>query len=138
VFIALSVSLHLCLSVCLCTPRLAHGVGRSGDIAELQPKAAGSSLMAVLARALALDWLRTSGVVNVQSCLVLPVATGMALVLVFLALRARKPNARYILWPRIDQKSCFKSILAAGACRARGHHRGSLYSPIVGQVSYQW
>jgi len=42
-------------------------------------------------------------------------ATGMALVMVFLTLRStRPPTAKYILWPRIDQKSCFKSILTAG------------------------
>jgi O-phospho-L-seryl-tRNASec:L-selenocysteinyl-tRNA synthase len=44
----------------------------------------------------------------------MPVATGMALMMVFLTLRMKRPSARYIIWPRIDQKSCFKSILSAG------------------------
>ncbi|POM66011.1 O-phosphoseryl-tRNA(Sec) selenium transferase [Phytophthora palmivora] len=93
---------------------LAHGVGRSGDVAAVQPKAAGSSLMVQVANALAKDALRLAGMRAVQAALVLPVATGMSLMLVLLQLKESKPNARYVIWPRIDQKSCFKSILAAG------------------------
>ncbi|KAE8886773.1 O-phosphoseryl-tRNA(Sec) selenium transferase [Phytophthora fragariae] len=93
---------------------LAHGVGRSGDVAAVQPKAAGSSLMVQVANALAKDVLRLAGMRAVQAALVLPVATGMSLTLVLLQLKESKPHARYVIWPRIDQKSCFKSILAAG------------------------
>ncbi|KUF83553.1 O-phosphoseryl-tRNA(Sec) selenium transferase [Phytophthora nicotianae] len=93
---------------------LAHGIGRSGDVAAVQPKAAGSSLMVQVANALAKDVLRLAGMRAVQAALVLPVATGMSLMLVLLQLKVSKPNARYVVWPRIDQKSCFKSILAAG------------------------
>merc|ERR1719204_415951 len=28
--------------------------------------------------------------------------------------RSKRPKAKYVLWSRIDQKSCFKSILTAG------------------------
>lgn len=48
------------------------------------------------------------------SCFVVPMATGMSLTLCFLTLRHRRPNARYIIWPRIDQKSCFKAMITAG------------------------
>ncbi|MEQ2177629.1 hypothetical protein GOODEAATRI_005496 [Goodea atripinnis] len=75
--------------------RLIHGIGRSGDIAAVQPKAAGSSVR------------------SVASCFVVPMATGMSLTLCFLTLRHRRPKARYIIWPRIDQKSCFKSMITA-------------------------
>lgn len=34
--------------------------------------------------------------------------------LVFLALRQMRPAGRYVVWSRIDQKSCFKAISAAG------------------------
>ena len=71
-----------------------HGIGRSGDIAEEQPKAGALS-------------------VNVN-CLVLPVATGMTVTLTMLALRAMRPAAKYVVWPRIDQKSCLKAVAAAG------------------------
>ncbi|RLN36734.1 hypothetical protein BBO99_00001769 [Phytophthora kernoviae] len=93
---------------------LSHGVGRSGDVAAVQPKAAGSSLMVQLANAMAKDVLHFAGLRAVESALVLPVATGMSLTLVLLQLKETKPNARYVIWPRIDQKSCFKSIVAAG------------------------
>lgn len=41
---------------------LGHGMGRSGDIAEVQPKAAGSSLIAKLANSFALDVLKLTGI----------------------------------------------------------------------------
>lgn len=93
---------------------LCHGVGRSGDVAAVQPKAAGSSLMVQLTNALAKDILREAGLRSIASALVLPVATGMSLTLVLLTLREQKPHAKYVIWPRIDQKSCFKSMLSAG------------------------
>lgn len=40
---------------------LGHGVGRSGDIAAVQPKAAGSSVMAKIAEHMALDLLHFAG-----------------------------------------------------------------------------
>lgn len=94
--------------------RLIHGIGRSGDIAAVQPKAAGSSLLNKLSNALLLDVLRLSGVRSAASCFVVPMATGMSLTLCFLTLRHRRPAARFIVWPRIDQKSCFKAMITAG------------------------
>ncbi|MEQ2214322.1 hypothetical protein XENOCAPTIV_001432 [Xenoophorus captivus] len=93
---------------------LIHGIGRSGDIAAVQPKAAGSSLLNKLTNSVVLDILKISGVRSVASCFVVPMATGMSLTLCFLTLRHRRPKARYIIWPRIDQKSCFKSMITAG------------------------
>ncbi|XP_069195143.1 O-phosphoseryl-tRNA(Sec) selenium transferase isoform X2 [Procambarus clarkii] len=93
---------------------LGHGVGRSGDIAEVQPKAAGSSLLNKLTNALVLDVIRTIGVKKTAGCLVVPLATGMSMVLCLLTLRQERPGAKYVIWPRIDQKSCFKSIITAG------------------------
>ncbi|CAH0520400.1 unnamed protein product [Peronospora belbahrii] len=58
---------------------LAHGVGRSEDLAAVQPKAAGLSLMVQLANALAKDVLRLAGMRAVQAALVLPVATEILL-----------------------------------------------------------
>lgn len=91
-----------------------HGIGRSGDLIEIQPKAAGSSIMYQLTNALAKDVLKTMGVRSVKQCFVAPLATGMSLTLLFLTLRQEKPSAKFIIWSRIDQKSCFKSIVAAG------------------------
>ncbi|XP_019711749.1 O-phosphoseryl-tRNA(Sec) selenium transferase [Hippocampus comes] len=94
--------------------RLIHGIGRSGDIAAIQPKAAGSSLLNKLTNSLVLDILKMAGVRSVKSCFVVPMATGMGLTLCFLTLRQRRPKARYIILPRIDQKSCFKAMITAG------------------------
>mmetsp|Transcript_16380 Transcript_16380/g.53422 ORF Transcript_16380/g.53422 Transcript_16380/m.53422 type:complete len:398 (+) Transcript_16380:820-2013(+) len=38
----------------------------------------------------------------------------MSVTLTLLALRQLRPNARHVLWPRIDQKSCLKAVSAAG------------------------
>ncbi|XP_066576887.1 O-phosphoseryl-tRNA(Sec) selenium transferase isoform X2 [Amia ocellicauda] len=94
--------------------RLIHGIGRSGDIAAVQPKAAGSSLLNKITNSVVLDILKVAGVRSVSSCFVLPMATGMSLTLCFLTLRHRRPKAKYIIWPRIDQKSCFKAMVTAG------------------------
>lgn len=40
-------------------------------------------------------------------------ATGMTLALCLSTIKKTRPNASYVLWSRIDQKSCFKSILVA-------------------------
>lgn len=124
--------------------RLIHGIGRSGDVAAVQPKAAGSSLLNKLTNSVVLDvlkiagrwickfhfkscqsaarwqkgslpfWLTITGVRAATSCFVVPMATGMSLTLCFLTLRHKRPKAKYIIWPRIDQKSCFKSMITAG------------------------
>ena len=54
------------------------------------------------------------GVHSVEKCVLIPVATGMAMTLVLLTIRQMRPTAKYVIWPRIDQKSCFKSIITAG------------------------
>ena len=99
--------------------RMAHGVGRSGDLVADQPKAAGATLLFKLANALCLNAIRTCcGVRAADKCLITPLATGMTMTLVLLALRQqqqKKPpeTAKYVIWPRIDQKSCLKAIVTA-------------------------
>lgn len=93
---------------------LSHGIGRSGDIAEVQPKAAGSSIIYKLTNSLVMHAMELAGLKNGLTSLVLPMATGMSLALTFIALKKSNPNAKYIIWPRIDQKSCFKSMFTAG------------------------
>lgn len=94
--------------------RLGHGIGRSGDISEIQPKAAGSSLLNKLTNAMVLDLIRRIGIRGTQACLVMPMATGMTVMMTLLSLRDSRPQAKYVLWPRIDQKSCLKAIVTAG------------------------
>ena len=94
---------------------LAHGMGRSGDVTAEQPKACGSSLLAKLTNLLARDALREAGLRGCGPAVVLPLATGMSLVLALQALRRnRPPCARFVLWPRVDQKTGIKCVSAAG------------------------
>ena len=51
---------------------------------------------------------------HMKSSLVLPMATGMALRECFISLKLQRPQANHIIWPRIDQKSCLKSMLSIG------------------------
>lgn len=92
---------------------MGHGIGRSGDIAENQPKASGSSLLNQLTNSLVLDLIRAMGIRSAKKCILLPMATGMSLMLCLLALKAHRMEAKYVLWSRIDQKSCFKCMITA-------------------------
>ena len=104
---------------------LSHGMGRSGDITEPQPKAAGSSVMVKLALLFTLDVLRRGSGLDpkgaAKSGILLPLCTGMSMSLLLSSLR-NSHNENYtngvkkniVLWSRIDQKSCFKAITSAG------------------------
>lgn len=93
---------------------LSHGIGRSGDIAEVQPKAAGSSLMYSIATSLAHHAIVLSGITSMKKSLIVPLATGMTMSLCLSTMKSQNPAATFVIWPRIDQKSCFKAILNAG------------------------
>ena len=92
---------------------MGHGIGRSGDIMANQPKAAGSSLLLQLTRFLTISALKQLNYEFVKDVLLLPMATGMALTLAFLTLAENYPEKRYLIWSRIDQKTCLKSIKTA-------------------------
>ena len=47
---------------------MGHGIGRSGDVGAIQPKAAGSSLLVKLVNLLAQDAMRIAGVTEVRVC----------------------------------------------------------------------
>jgi len=101
---------------------LGHGIGRSGDVTAVQPKAAGSSLIVQISQAMMLNLIKLSGILNTKKCLILPCATGMSLTLAMLTLKSTIVKAnpelvdkkKYVIWNRIDQKACFKSIITAG------------------------
>ena len=105
-------------SVCmnLCCWRLSHGIGRSGEIAAVQPKAAGSSLISLLTNKLVKECLTSAGLSkeSVAEAIVLPFATGMSITFTLLTMKSTNPSARYVVWPRVDQKTCLKAIVAAG------------------------
>lgn len=97
---------------------LSHGMGRSGDITEPQPKAVGSSALVKLALLLTLDAMRRGSGLDAKTAaahgVLLPLCTGMSMSLVLSSLREAHPGRNVVLWSRIDQKSCFKAVTSAG------------------------
>jgi O-phospho-L-seryl-tRNASec:L-selenocysteinyl-tRNA synthase len=104
---------------------LGHGMGRSGDIMEPQPKAVGSSVMVQLTKLMVLDVMRRGAGLRgdatkkedgpVKHGIVLPLCTGMSIALVLSSLRESAEDSKnVVLWSRIDQKTCFKAVISAG------------------------
>jgi O-phospho-L-seryl-tRNASec:L-selenocysteinyl-tRNA synthase len=102
---------------------LGHGIGRSGDITEPQPKALGSSVLAKLTLILVLDLVRRGSGLDRRTVaahgVLLPMCTGMTMALVLSSLRQSvdgvdTSSRDVVLWSRIDQKSVLKSIQTAG------------------------
>ena len=105
---------------------LSHGIGRSGDLIANQPKAAGSSLLYSLTNLMVADTLRLAGIKLIESAMVVPLATGMSLSLVLQSLSSSSDSSdsssdtsptlkkKWIIWSRIDQKTCLKCIYTAG------------------------
>jgi O-phospho-L-seryl-tRNASec:L-selenocysteinyl-tRNA synthase len=81
---------------------LGHGIGRSGDLNALQPKAAGSSMVLKLTRTMTMHALKLSGLNLIKDLIVIPAATGVGLSLVLQALRVKNPLATKVVWSRID------------------------------------
>ena len=73
---------------------LGHGIGRSGDVNALQPKAIGSSLVVKLTRNMTINAMnKVLGYTCIKDALILPFATGMSLTITLLTLKSLKPEA---------------------------------------------
>jgi len=83
-------------------------------VSAVQPKAVGSSLLLEISRLLALDAIQIAGFATAKHTAMLPVATGMSLTLVMRAIHEERPLADEVVFLRVDQKSCIKSIRTAG------------------------
>lgn len=96
---------------------LAHGIGRSGNLTEIQPKAPGSAIIQRLVTRMAIQAIKVAGLIIPRDwdLVVVPMATGMALNMALRAIAIQRPlGAKKVLMPRIDQKSCIKAVLMAG------------------------
>ncbi|KAA0195766.1 hypothetical protein HAZT_HAZT006135, partial [Hyalella azteca] len=93
---------------------LGHGIGRSGDLCASQPKAVGSSLLYNLTTSMVKDAIKAAGVPGAVDVVVLPCATGAALMLCLSSLAEVRPGSDLVVWLRCDQRSCFKAIYSAG------------------------
>ena len=93
---------------------LGHGIGRSGDVNALQPKAIGSSLVVKLTKAMFINAMnKILGYPSIKDALILPFATGMSLTITLLTLKSLNPAGEFVIFPRIDQKTCLKCIYTA-------------------------
>src|SRR5271157_768319 len=81
----------------------AHGIGRSGDIAAVQPKAAGGSILNMLSGRVATSLLKQLGLPKIKDAIVVPVATGMSIGLCLAAIHQKwaKKNSD-APWERIE------------------------------------
>ncbi|CEF66887.1 O-phosphoseryl-tRNA(Sec) selenium transferase [Strongyloides ratti] len=100
---------------------MTHGIGRSGNILDSQPKAQGSTIINMLANALSLEALHIYGLKAAKGTLVVPLCTGASISLCLSGLRndfkEKNPNInvpRYVIWMRADQMSAPKAIINAG------------------------
>jgi O-phospho-L-seryl-tRNASec:L-selenocysteinyl-tRNA synthase len=53
------------------------------------------------------------GLACINDALILPFATGMSIAITLLTLKSERPECKYVIQPRIDQKTCLKSIVTA-------------------------
>ncbi len=90
-----------------------HGVGRSGDLVEAQPKAAGGSLMYFFANKLSNDAMKRFGLPNIKKAIVFPVATGMAIAFALCVAR-NSTRRKEVVYPQVDLKTPLKAIHLAG------------------------
>lgn len=90
-----------------------HGVGRSGDLTEAQPKAAGGSLMYFFANKLSNDAMKRFGAPNIKKAMVFPMATGMTLAIILCAAR-NLTKGKEVVYPQIDLKTPLKAIHLVG------------------------
>jgi O-phospho-L-seryl-tRNASec:L-selenocysteinyl-tRNA synthase len=68
---------------------LGHGIGRSGDVNALQPKAIGSSLIVKLLKSMTLNIMnKVLGLPSIKDALILPFATGMSITITLLSLKS--------------------------------------------------
>uniref|UniRef100_A0A0K0G063 O-phosphoseryl-tRNA(Sec) selenium transferase n=1 Tax=Strongyloides venezuelensis TaxID=75913 RepID=A0A0K0G063_STRVS len=100
---------------------MTHGIGRSGNILDSQPKAQGSTIINMLANAFALEALHIYGMKAAKGVLVVPLCTGASISLSLSGLRndfkekySNKDVPKYVVWMRSDQMSAPKAIINAG------------------------
>lgn len=103
-----------------------HGIGRSGDIKASQPKATGASIMNKLSDSMVTFFLKDMGLENISGSIVVPLSTGMSIMLTLRGLYSVLKNEKSgtenleigkkhkIIFPRMDHKSPIKGIELSG------------------------
>ncbi len=94
-----------------------HGVGRSGNLKAPQPKAVGGSILNSLSDSFALHILKKTGLKSLKGAMVVPMGTGMSLMLALKGIMHQFEELRKkteLVFPRMDHKSPIKAVELAG------------------------
>ncbi|CAG9475384.1 unnamed protein product [Plasmodium vivax] len=87
-----------------------HGIGRSGNLDDVQPKSAGNSVLAKATTSFVKDLIKSFGIKGCEDVYILPYATGMCLSTCILYTKKEREKSEYVIVSRIDHKTCYKCI----------------------------
>ncbi|KJP88265.1 O-phosphoseryl-tRNA(Sec) selenium transferase [Plasmodium fragile] len=87
-----------------------HGIGRSGNLDDVQPKSAGNSILAKATTSFVKDLIKSFGIKGCEDVYILPYATGMCLSTCLLYTKKEREKGEYVIISRIDHKTCYKCI----------------------------
>ncbi|GAB68262.1 UGA suppressor tRNA-associated antigenic protein [Plasmodium cynomolgi strain B] len=87
-----------------------HGIGRSGNLEDVQPKSAGNSVLAKATTSFVKDLIKSFGIKSCEDVYILPYATGMCLSTCLLYTKKERKKSEYVIISRIDHKTCYKCI----------------------------
>lgn len=87
-----------------------HGVGRSGNLNDAQPKSASNSLISKLTSHFLKDLIRNFGIKGCNDVAILPYATGMSLSTCLLCFKRWRKGSEYVIISRMDHKTCYKCV----------------------------
>ncbi|ANQ06614.1 PLP-dependent aminotransferase [Plasmodium coatneyi] len=87
-----------------------HGIGRSGNLDDVQPKSAGNSILAKATTSFVKDLIKSFGIKGCEDVYILPYATGMCLSTCLLYTKKEREKSEYVIISRIDHKTCYKCI----------------------------
>ncbi|KAI4835579.1 O-phosphoseryl-tRNA(Sec) selenium transferase [Plasmodium brasilianum] len=87
-----------------------HGIGRSGNLDDVQPKSAGNSILAKATTRIVKDLIKDFGIRSCQDVYILPYATGMCISTCLLYIKKERIDSEYVIISRIDHKTCYKCI----------------------------
>ena len=88
-----------------------HGIGRSGNLTDPQPKAPGASIMYSITNSLLTSFLNKLGLP--VKCIGTPVSTGVSISLCLSAIR-KKYNCNTVIYPYASHKSPIKAVSFSG------------------------
>ncbi|SCM19338.1 O-phosphoseryl-tRNA(Sec) selenium transferase, putative [Plasmodium chabaudi adami] len=87
-----------------------HGIGRSGNLEDVQPKSAGNSLLCKMTTNMVKYLIKSFGIKKCEDVYILPYATGMCISTCLLYLKGMRKDSEWVIISRIDHKTCYKCL----------------------------